>query len=156
MDGCASSCENCFSMSQFCFSDRLIVITIINIHCTAAQICISVQQRWPQTMTMMATNLFFEDWIWQFLKSVPLVFRIFIAVAVVVCGRRWLWPSWYRPNISGRYIVCKAAITATMKHAAHNYQACELQQNHITSRQKTCTSLADLVSIKLYTHSAAA
>jgi len=51
----------------------------------------------PQTMT--ATDMFSEDgstlnslWIWQFLKSTPLVLEVFIAVAV---NPSWytLWPS---------------------------------------------------------------
>ena len=58
----------------------------------------------PQTMTMTATNNDHDghkpwwpktqlgeicttmSWIWRFLKSTPLVFRIFIAVAVMVFG----------------------------------------------------------------------
>jgi len=72
-----------------------------------------------QTMTMMATtmtatNMFSDDSmtvnsprIWRFLKSVPLIFHVLIAVAimvyhvaVMVCGHhgcfcRGLWPSWY-------------------------------------------------------------
>jgi len=63
--------------------------------------------RRPQTMTMMATtmkatNMFSErwyecglPWIWRFPKSTPLVYHVFIAVAVMVCGRHGLWPSWF-------------------------------------------------------------
>jgi len=57
---------------------------------------LGVWQWRPQTVTMtattmMATNLFFEGgmtvnypWFWRFLKSTPLVFRLSIAVAVMV------------------------------------------------------------------------
>ena len=82
----------------------------------------------PQTMTMMTTTMtatnhddqrhnlvkFIKSWIWRFLKSMPLVFHVFIAVAIMVylvgivvcghhsCGRHGLWPSWYRPIINGQ------------------------------------------------------
>jgi len=54
---------------------------------------------------MTATNMFSVDgmtvnspWIWRFLKSTPLVFHVFIAVAVTHTDT--LWPSWYRPSRS--------------------------------------------------------
>ena len=53
----------------------------------------------PQTKTMTVTNLFSEDsttmnsqWIWRFLKSTPLVFHVFIAAAIMVCGRHGVGP----------------------------------------------------------------
>jgi len=39
--------------------------------------------------TMMATNMFSEDVMtvnWKFLKSTLLVFHVFFAVAIMVCG----------------------------------------------------------------------
>ena len=79
-------------------------------------------KQWPwQSQTCflkdgMAVN---SLWIWRFLKSMPLVFHIFIAVAVMVyiaavmvcgrhgipCGRHGLWPSWYRPVLCNDHTV---------------------------------------------------
>ena len=65
---------------------------------------------WPQTMT--ATNVFSADgmtmnspWIWRFLQSMPLVFYVFIAVAIMVylvaimvCGRHGCGHHGIGPN----------------------------------------------------------
>ena len=64
------------------------------------------------------------SWIWRFLKSTPLVFSHFIAVAVMVyfvvvmvcgrhgipCGGHGLWPSWYRLSLDRKASDIKAII----------------------------------------------
>ena len=51
----------------------------------------------------MATNLvkFIQRCYVSLTVHLALVFHVFIAVAVVVCGHRGSWSSWYRPAALG-------------------------------------------------------